>query len=96
MESSQNADGFSRESIVITKEGLLNNYNIKNGKLLYWTEDKDVELPIIIREGDKIPIRTIPEVVKGIHKMMPDKLALVGKKAIVSTDSKGQQKKVRY
>ncbi len=96
MESSQASLGFSRDSIVMTKEGLLSNFNISKGKFLYWTDDKDVELPIIIRKGDTIPIRTIPEVVKGIHKKMPDKLAMVGKKAIVSMDSKGQPKKVRY
>lgn len=73
----------------------MNNYGLKNGKLLYWTDDKDVELPIIMREGDTIPIRTIPEIVKAIYKKMPNKLALVGKKAMPSPDGK-PQKKIRY
>lgn len=46
----------------ISQHGYQHNFGITDGKYLYWTTEKDVELPVIIRPGDNVPVRTIPEV----------------------------------
>jgi hypothetical protein len=47
-----------------------------DGKYLYWTDDVNKELPIIITEGDKVPIKTIPQVFKEVASKIPHKTAL--------------------
>jgi hypothetical protein len=42
--------------VVMSKEGLVNNFGIQDGKYLYWTDEVNTELPIIIREGDDTPL----------------------------------------
>ena len=46
----------------ISQESYQKNFGIEDGKYLYWTVDKDVELPIIVGAGDNVSVRTIPEV----------------------------------
>ncbi len=51
---------IASEKAVISKEALIKNFGISDGRNLYWTDSKDVELPVLLREGDDIPLRTIP------------------------------------
>ena len=61
--------------VFLSQEGMLQNFDIKDGRNFYWTDDKNVELPIRVREGDTIPIRTIPEVFYQTKKTRPDAIA---------------------
>lgn len=47
-----------------------------------------MELPIIVREGDDIPIKTIPEIFREVSKKIGDKNALVIKKYLDSDKKK--------
>jgi hypothetical protein len=44
---------------------------------VFWTTDKDVELPIILKPGDNVPIKTIPDVIKSVKKRLANKVAIV-------------------
>lgn len=35
------------EKVVISKESLLKNFNLESGKNVHWTDDVNVELPVI-------------------------------------------------
>eukprot|EP00347_Sterkiella_histriomuscorum_P001168 403373066 len=65
----------SQDKVIMSQEGFVKNFNLSSGKYLYWTDDVNVELPIIIREGDQVPIRTIPQVLKSVAKKNPQAVA---------------------
>lgn len=57
-----NKDTDKFDIINLSKQALIDNFRIEDGKNLYWTDSTNVELPIILREGDKVLPKTIPEV----------------------------------
>lgn len=61
---------------IISKESLVKNFNIQDGRGLYWTDDTSIELPILIQPNDTIPIRTIPQVFQEVVKQTPNAVAL--------------------
>lgn len=44
----ESQDLTDKEQVILSKEALIKNFNIDSGKYLYWTDDVNVELPIII------------------------------------------------
>jgi hypothetical protein len=67
----------SRDNIFMSKEALIANFHVKDGRNVFWTTDKDVELPIILKPGDNVPIKTIPDVIKSVKKRLANKVAIV-------------------
>ena len=52
------------ERAIISKDSYAENFNSQNGKNLYWTDNANTELPVIISPADEIPLRTLSMVFK--------------------------------
>lgn len=53
----------------------MKNFSLQSGKYLYWTDDINVELPIILQEGDSFPISTIPNLLLDCATKTPEAVA---------------------
>lgn len=76
----------AREKLIISKEAYVDNFQINDGKFLYWTDDKEVELPIIIGAKDDVPAKTIPQVFHETVKKYPHYVALKVKRKMLDND----------
>lgn len=72
--------------LIMSQEGFTKNFDIKDGMKLFWTDDKNVELPIRVVPGDNVPIRTIPETFYYTMKKRPQGMAFKLKRKLDPKD----------
>ena len=81
---------------MISKHALISNYGLCDGRDLYWTDQKDIELPIIVKEGDDVPLRTIPQALKEAVKKTPYAVYFKVKRFLHKDASKPKHMKWTY
>ncbi len=79
-------ENLQYERVIYARDTLERNFNIENGKYLFWSDDVNTEMPIVLSPDDDVPLKTIPQILRNIANTNPHNIAMRVKRKINPND----------